>query len=75
MIERLSALFAEVLRRPMPTLTPETPFADLPGWDSVAHLSLLLAVERHFGATFTSTQMVTMQTVGDMLKALEQHHD
>jgi acyl carrier protein len=71
MITTLQQLFEEVLRHTMPTLTAATPFAELPGWDSVAHLALLLAVERHFSATFTSAQMVSMKTVGDMITVLE----
>ena len=71
MITTLQQLFEEVLRQPMPALTAETPFAELPGWDSVAHLALLLTVERYFSATFTSAQMVSMKTVGDMITALE----
>jgi acyl carrier protein len=71
MIETLRNLFAEVLQQPMPELTPATAFRDVPGWDSVAHLALLLTIERHFNTAFTSAQMVQMQTVGDLLTALE----
>jgi acyl carrier protein len=71
MIETLRNLFADVLQQPMPEFTPATAFADVPGWDSVAHLALLLTIERHFNTAFTSAQMVQMQTVGDLLTALE----
>lgn len=71
MIETLRHCFEDVLRQPMPPLTEGMPFADLPGWDSVAHLSLLLAVERQFNRAFTSAQMVSMKTVGDLMAALE----
>lgn len=71
MIEDLRHLFEDVLRRPMPPLERSTRFDALPGWDSVAHLALLLAVEQRFHIAFTSAQMVAMQTVGDMLTHLE----
>lgn len=70
MIDTLRQLFEETLRQPMPALEASTRFDALPGWDSVAHLALLLAVEQHFHAAFTSQQMVSMQTVGDLMAAL-----
>lgn len=71
MMDALRSLFSEVLRQTMPELTRDMRFADLPGWDSVAHLSLLLTIERHFNVAFTSAEMVSMQTIGDLLTVLE----
>lgn len=70
MTDRLRTLFAETLNRPMPPFTPSLTFEEIPGWDSVAHLALLLTIERTFSAAFTSKQMVEMRTVGDLLAAL-----
>lgn len=71
MIEDLRQLFEDVLRQPMPTLNNQMRFDELPGWDSVAHLSLLLAVERHFNIAFTSVQMIQMKTIGELMAVLE----
>lgn len=71
MIETIREMLAEILRREVPTLTPETPFETLPGWDSVVHLSILMEAERRFGLTFTAAQMIGMKTVGDLLALLE----
>ncbi len=70
MMERLRDVVARVLNREMPHFSEAVPFAELPGWDSVAHLALLLAVEQAFAVTFTSRQMVEMKTIGDMLEVL-----
>ncbi len=70
MIDRLRDCFAHALNRPMPPFSPELAFADIPGWDSVAHLALLLSVEQTFSVSFTSRQMVEMKTVGEMLEVL-----
>lgn len=74
MTDTLRTVFEAVLRHPMPELTPATAFAHLPGWDSVAHLALLLAVERQFNVAFTSAQMVNMKTVGDLMAAIGGTH-
>ncbi len=54
----------------MPPLTRQTPFRDLPGWDSVAHLAMLLGLERRLGLTFSAKQLTSLNTVGDLLDAL-----
>lgn len=74
MNEPLRHIFSEVLRQPMPEWTDSTLFSDLPGWDSVAHLSLLLAIEKHFGCAFTSNEMVSMRCIGDMISILEKRN-
>lgn len=75
MIETIRHLFEEVLRQPIPALDCHMRFEELPGWDSVAHLSLLLAVERHFNIAFTSAQMIQMKTVGELMDVLEKTND
>ncbi len=71
MMEEIREMLAEILRREVPPLTPETPFENLPGWDSVVHLSILMEAERRFGLSFTAAQMIGMKTVGDLLALLE----
>lgn len=73
MLEDLRTLFADTLGRPMPPFTPSLAFAALPGWDSVTHLALLLAVEQRMGVAFTAAEMVSMRTVGDLMAAVEAH--
>lgn len=74
MMTQLRELFAETLRQPMPEFSPATAFNELPGWDSVAHLALLLTIERHFNVAFTSAQMIQMKTIGDLMTAVEQNN-
>jgi acyl carrier protein len=45
--------------------SPET----LPGWDSVMHLNLVMAVEEAFGVEFTPEEMLEMKSVG-MIRAM-----
>ena len=68
--ETLRPLLAELLGQSMPPLTRQTPFRDLPGWDSVAHLAMLLGLERRLGVAFSAKQLTSLNTVGDLLDAL-----
>ena len=46
-------------------------FRDIPGWDSLAHMDIIAAVESAFGIEFTGDEIADMQTVGDMWKTVE----
>lgn len=41
--------------------------ADVPGWDSLQHLSLVLALEEEFGIMYSPEQIEAMRTVGDIV--------
>lgn len=73
MTDSLRTCFSEVLCRPMPEFTEDLKFAEIPGWDSVVHLTLLLAVEKRFGVAFSSREMVSMTSVGEMAEAIISH--
>jgi acyl carrier protein len=42
----------------------------VPGWTSMAHLELLLAVEREFDVTFEAEQIAAVASVAAILQAL-----
>ncbi len=73
MLETLHQLFCDTLRRDLPPFTPAQPFSEIEGWDSVSHLALLLTIEQHYAIAFTSAEMVSMQTVGDLIASLTAH--
>jgi len=46
--------------------------ADVPGWTSVAHLSLVLELESAFGVTFGNDEIVSMGSVAAILERLRE---
>ncbi len=70
MLTSLVPLFEHTLNRPMPPFHEALAFVDLPGWDSVVHLTLLLTIESELHIAFTSEEMVKMKTLGDLLTVL-----
>ncbi len=42
-------LVAEALQVSPEEITPETAFGDLPEWDSMGHMEIMLALEERFG--------------------------
>ncbi|HYW54236.1 MAG TPA: acyl carrier protein [Dongiaceae bacterium] len=45
---------------------PELTAGDVDGWDSFAHIRLMLAVERSFGVSFSASQISSLRNVGDL---------
>ena len=51
---------------------PETTPLLVPGWNSLAHVQLILELERAFGVTFDADQIALLASVGAIIAALEQ---
>jgi acyl carrier protein len=52
-------------------VTRETSAADIPQWDSLAHVQLIVMVEQATGVRFTTTEIQDFQTLGDMVDTVE----
>lgn len=63
---RLPAVFEDVFDRPV-ELQPGTTAADVEGWDSVAHVILILATESEFGVRFDSNEILNAGDVGQLV--------
>ena len=46
--DRIAAVFRECFGENVPELNDETTFADIAGWDSLAHVNLINALEVEF---------------------------
>ena len=67
-IEDLLPIFREVLENDDIELSESTVAADVPEWDSLNHIYLVVAIEKQFKTKFTTHQIQSWQCVGDVLK-------
>ncbi len=56
---------------PAGTVTRETVAADIDGWDSLRHATLLILVERRFKFEFRGQDVADLENVGDLIDAVE----
>lgn len=63
--------FREVFANDALVLTEQTKAADVEGWDSFAHINLIVALETEFKVSFTTPELGQMACVGDLLTLLE----
>jgi acyl carrier protein len=64
--EALNEVFRQVFANPKLDITPELTPNDIDGWDSMAHVNLIAAVELRFKIKFDSKELRKMRTVGDL---------
>jgi acyl carrier protein len=68
LIERLAGLLADVSGAPLASLGPESAPGVTAGWDSVANLNFIAAVEDELGITISTTEALAVKSLGDMAK-------
>lgn len=49
----------------------ETIAPEVPGWDSLTHINIILAVEKHFNVKFKSYELIRLKNVGELQKLVD----
>lgn len=55
------------------SLTPQTKASDVEGWDSLAHVRIVIAVETAFGLRFDTSDIGALKSVGDLVALVERN--
>lgn len=63
---RLEDIFRTVLNDPELVLTKDSSAATIRGWDSLAHITLMVAIEQEFGFRFRGNELAEMANVGEL---------
>ena len=64
LLAKLQAIFNDIFLEP-PTVTAELSAHDVPEWDSLMQISLLVAVEKGFGVRFHVGEVEATANVGE----------
>ena len=70
-METLNGIFRTVFDDDSIQIAPEMTANDVDGWDSLSHVSLILAVEAKFKIRFTQKELLTLKNVGDLHRIIE----
>lgn len=67
----INHVFREVFGDDSLEVNHQTTARDIQAWDSLMHVNLVLGVEREFGVRFSSSQVATLQTVGELVQLVD----
>ena len=68
---KLNEIFEDVLDLDeTPELIDATSSKDIEEWDSLSHIQLIVAIEKHFKIKFTSKEILSWQNVGELIDCI-----
>jgi acyl carrier protein len=70
-LSECNKIFIEQLDNAAIVLSPETSAADIEEWDSLSHIQLIVAIEKHFKIRFTTAEITSFKNVGELCNAIE----
>ena len=69
-IAELVPIFKDVLDDDTVELFENTTAADIEEWDSLNHIQLIVAIEKHYKIKFTSVEINGFKNVGEMASTI-----
>ena len=70
-LAELTDIFRDLFGDDTLVLRPEMTANDVKGWDSIKHVSLIVAVEDRFGIRMKSSEIERLSNVGDLIRIVE----
>ena len=71
LFDKLQTLLAEIFEVDAQDVSPETQFGDLPKWDSMGHMDLMLALEGNFGVEISAETISELVSVPLILEKIQ----
>ena len=69
-LSEIQSIMRDVLDDENIVLNDTTTADDVEGWDSLTHIQLIVAIEKHFKIKFNSKEILSWKNIGEMLNAI-----
>lgn len=71
-LNQATDIFQDTLDNEEIRLTPATTADDIEEWDSLSHIQLIVALEKHFKVKFNTAEITSYKTVGHLAEGILQ---
>jgi acyl carrier protein len=71
-LAQLQEIFEDVFLEPV-EVAPELTADDVDEWDSMLHISLVVAVEKSFKVRFSTGEVELTQNIGELMQLIKKH--
>lgn len=73
--DRVEGIIRNSLKLKNFSISMETQLKDIDGWDSLQHVVIIAEVEKSFGIQIDFLELLEIQSVGDICRAVSKHLD
>jgi acyl carrier protein len=70
-VSRLTPIFRDVFDNDALVVSEGMTAADVPTWDSLSNINMIIAVERAFGVKFSIKDVRNLKNVGELLELIK----
>jgi acyl carrier protein len=69
-LEQNNKIFRDILDNDEIVLTASTTADDIDEWDSLSHIQLIVAIEKHFKIRFTTAEITSYKNLGELCEGI-----
>lgn len=69
-LAKLNEIFKDILDNPDITVNENTQAKDVPEWDSLNHIQIVVAIEKRFKVKFTTQEIQGWKNVGNICASI-----
>ncbi len=70
MLDRIRQIVAAITQNDVASVTTDSNSQNLDGWDSLAQINIIVAIEEEFGVAFSAEEMHALNSVKKIIDAL-----
>jgi acyl carrier protein len=69
--EKLNSIFCKVFSNDQILITEDTRADDVDGWDSLAHIKIIIQIEKMFNIRLNAYEVSNLENVGQVIRLIE----
>lgn len=71
-LSQINEIFIDTLDNEEIVINESTQASDVDDWDSLTHIMLVVAIEKHFKIKFTAAEIQSWKNVGEMMNCIQE---